>query len=257
VFVVTRHDLHSKIVIEALKNNKNVHVEKPLCLNEQELKDIIKIKTQGRLMVGFNRRFAPHVIKAKESFKNISPLMIFCRVNAGFIPKEHWVHDSKQGGGRIIGEACHFIDLCQFLAGSLPKNIYANLIPRSGNNRTEDNVSINIDFENGSQGIIIYTAMGPKTMPKEYIEIFGGELSMIIDNFKSSTIYNQRGKKTFNKFNQDKGHYNEFKSFIEAIQQSSPSPIPMKDIVYSTQTTFDALKSIVEKRKIDITNIWE
>ncbi|MCD6442031.1 bi-domain-containing oxidoreductase [bacterium] len=257
VIVTTRHNIHAPITIEALKNNKNVHVEKPLCLNEEELKNIIKAtqKSEGRLMVGFNRRFAPHIVKAKEAFKGVVPLMILCRINAGFIPKDSWVHDPVEGGGRIIGEACHFINLCQFLINSSPKKIYASLIPIGKSVQTEDNIAITIDFKNGSRGMILYTSGGPKTLPKEYIEIIGGSKAMIIDNFKSSTIYSSKGKKRIRGFSQNKGHLNEFKSFIKTIQQGRLSPIPLKEIVLSMQTTFNAIKSAKEKRIIDISNI--
>jgi len=259
VIVTTRHNLHAPITIEALKHNKNVHVEKPLCLNEKELREIIKAeqKSNGRLMVGFNRRFSPHIIKAKEIFKNVAPTMILCRVNAGFIPKDSWVHDPAEGGGRIIGEACHFINLCQFLINSSPKKIYASLIPIGKNIQTEDNIAITIDFKNNSRATIVYTSGGPKTLPKEYIEIIGGNKAMIIDNFKSGIIYNQNSRRKIRTFNQNKGHFNEFKSLIEAIQQGRLSPVPLKEIVLSMQTTFNAIKSAKEKRVIDISNLWD
>ena len=266
VINTTRHNLHAPIAIEALKNNKNVHVEKPLCLNEKELRDIVGMaqeitelakNSKGRLMVGFNRRFAPLVLKAKEVFKNISPLMILCRVNAGFIPKDNWVHDPIEGGGRIIGEACHFIDLCQFLAGSPSKKVYASLIPAEKNIQTEDNIAITIDFKNNSRATIIYTSGGPKTLSKEYIEIIGGGKAMIIDNFKSGIIYDPKGKKVIRGFSQDKGHFNEFKSFIRTIQQGKASPISLKEIILSMQTAFNTIKSAKEKRAIDISNIWD
>lgn len=199
IVIATRHGSHAKIVIEALENNKNVYVEKPLCLGEEELKTIIKKAEQskGRLMVGFNRRFAPIVLKTKEAFQDINPLMILCRINAGFISKDNWVHDLMEGGGRIVGEVCHFVDLCQFLANSSPERIYATLIPLRKEIQTEDNVVITIDFKNGSRGSILYTSLGPRTLSKEYIEIFGGSKTMIIDNFRSATFYNQNGKKKF------------------------------------------------------------
>ena len=259
VIITTRHNLHAPITIEALKNNKNVHVEKPLCLNREELKNIIETtqKSEGRLMVGFNRRFAPLTLKVKEVFKNVAPLTILCRINAGFIPRDSWVHDSIEGGGRIIGEACHFIDLCQFLANSCPERVYASLIPTEKNIQTEDNIAITIDFKNGSRGVILYTSGGPKSLPKEYIEIIGGNKTMIIDNFKSGIIYSSKGKKRTREFNQDKGHLNEFKSLIKTIQQGKLSPIPLKEIVLSMQTTFNTIKSAKEKSVIDISNIWD
>ncbi|MEK7172989.1 MAG: Gfo/Idh/MocA family oxidoreductase [Patescibacteria group bacterium] len=259
VIVTTRHNLHARIAIEALKQNKNVHIEKPLCLNEKELKEIIEAaqNSQGRLMVGFNRRFAPLSIKAKKLFKNISPLIILCRINAGFIPKDHWVHDQVEGGGRIIGEACHFVDFCQFLINSEPTKIFAASIPLGKAIQTEDNFSITLDFKNGSQAVIIYTSMGPKALSKEYIEIIGGEKAIIINNFKSSEFYNQNNRKKEHKFSQNKGHFNEFESFIKAIQQGKPSPISLKEIISSTQTTFNIVKSAQEKKIINISNIWD
>lgn len=258
VIVATRHNLHAPITIEALKHNKNVHVEKPLCLNEKELNEIIKVaqNSKGRLMVGFNRRFAPHIIKAREIFRNNYPLMIFCRINAGFIPKDNWVHDPIEGGGRIIGEVCHFVDLCQFLASSSPKRVYASLVPAEGAIQTEDNISIIIEFENGSRGTIIYTSLGSKSLAKEYIEIIGGGKAMIIDNFKNGIIYNQNGRKRIWKLSQDKGHFNEFKDLIGAICQGKPSPIPSREIILSTQTVFDIIKSLKERALVNI-KIWE
>ncbi|MBZ9572234.1 bi-domain-containing oxidoreductase [Patescibacteria group bacterium] len=255
VIIATRHNLHAKITIEALKNNKNVHVEKPLALNEQKLKEVIKAakSSRGRLMVGFNRRFAPLILEAKKIFTaKHYPLMMLYRVNAGFISKEHWVHDPVEGGGRILGEVCHFVDLLQFLANSPPQRIYASLIPLARAITTQDNLIVTIDFENGSRGVIIYTSLGDKGFPKEYIEIYGPEKVMTIDDFKGATIFAKKGKKSLKGFGQDKGHRDEFKKFIEAIQQGKPSLISLKELFYSTQATFAILKSIKGKKVIDV-----
>jgi len=244
VIITTRHNLHAQMVIEALKHNKNIHVEKPLCLNQKELKEIIKTaqKSKGRLMVGFNRRFAPLGLKAKELFQGGEPLNILYRINAESIPKDHWLYDPKIGGGRIIGEACHFIDFCQFIAGSPVKKVYA-----SGK---QDNLIINIDFHNNSHGVILYTASGPALLSKEYIEIIGNNKAMSINNFKSGIFYSNNRKKRFYKFNQDKGHFAEFKNFIQAIRVGNPSPISLKEIVSTTQSCFDVIKSIQNEYKI-------
>jgi len=214
-------------------------------------------KSEGRLMVGFNRRFAPDIIKVKEVFKNASPLTIICRINAGAVPKDHWTQDPKEGGGRIIGEVCHFVDLCQFVANSFPAKVYTSLMPKGGVIQTNDNVVATIDFKNGSQGIIIYNSFGPETLPKEQIEILGASKATVIDNFKSSVIYDQSGRKKISRFGQDKGHFNELVSLIEAIRHGKPSPISLKEIVLSTQTTFDLIKSAKEKRFIEIANLWD
>jgi predicted dehydrogenase len=238
VIVATRHNLHAPIAVEALRRNKNVHVEKPLALNIEELKAVIEAEreSQGRLMVGFNRRFAPQTIKAKERFSNRkTPLMIHYRVNAGYIPPDHWVHDQLEGGGRIIGEVCHFVDFLQFLTGAEPKMVYAAKIMAGANVIAEDNVNITIDFADGSTGTILYTALGDKSLPKEYIEIFGGGKAMSINNFKS-------GKRL--SLSQDKGHYGEFRAFAEAIRNGKPSPISVEELALTTLVTFKIHESL-------------
>jgi predicted dehydrogenase/threonine dehydrogenase-like Zn-dependent dehydrogenase len=238
VIIATRHNLHAQITIEALKRSKNVHVEKPLALNIEELKAFIEAEnsSQGRLMVGFNRRFAPQAIKAKERFSNRkTPLMIHYRVNAGYIPPDHWIHDPEEGGGRIIGEVCHFVDLLQFLTGAEPKMVYAAKVAGGANVIAEDNVNITIDFADGSTGTILYTALGDKSLPKEYIEIFGGGKAMSINNFKSGKGFS---------LSQDKGHYGEFRAFTEAILNGKPSPISVTELALTTLVTFKIHESL-------------
>ncbi|MDD5121299.1 MAG: bi-domain-containing oxidoreductase [Patescibacteria group bacterium] len=253
VVVSTRHDLHAQIVIEALKKNKNVHIEKPLALTEQELEKIMAVakESKGRLMVGFNRRFAPQIMLAKKMFTQSPPLMIYARMNAGYIPKEHWVHDLKQGG-RIIGEACHLIDLIRFLTGSRPTDVYATSVPLGGNVQNQDNVFISINFANGSRGCVLYTSLGNKNAPKESIEIFGDNQTMIIDNFRSALLYTAAGVKKQKLFSQDKGHFNEFKTFIEAIYQGLPSPIPLNELFESSSVTLKVLESLRENKPIHL-----
>jgi len=230
VIIATRHNLHARMVIEALKNNKNVHVEKPLCLNQKELEEITKParESKGRLMVGFNRRFSPLISRAKELFRNM-PITILCRVNARASDQDHWLNDLGEGGGRIIGEACHFVDLCRFLADSLPKSMSAS--------QNKNGFNISIDFKNDSQAIIIY-ANGPENLAKEYIEIISADKAIKINNFKIS------------RFKQDKGHFNQFASLIRAAQAGGSSPIPLPEIILSMQMTFDAVKSIQNGTKI-------
>ncbi len=238
VVVATRHNLHASIAVEALKQGKNVHVEKPLALNIEELKAIIEAEkiSQGRLLVGFNRRFAPQAIKAKEAFsKRKTPLMVNYRVNAGYIPLNHWVHDPQEGGGRIIGEVCHFVDFLQFLTGSFPERVFATKISGGGDVIPDDNVSITIAFADGSTGTILYTALGDKSLPKEYIEIFGGGKAMSINNFKSGKGFS---------LSQDKGHYGEFRAFTEAILSGNPSPISIKELALTTLVTFKINESL-------------
>jgi len=238
VIVATRHNLHAPIAIEALKRGKNVHVEKPLALNMEQLKAVIEAEksSQGRLMVGFNRRFASQAIKARGRFCNRkTPLMIHYRVNAGYIPPDHWVHDPEEGGGRIIGEVCHFVDFLQFLTGAAPERVYAAKVASGANVIAEDNVSITIDFADGSTGTILYTALGDKSLPKEYIEIFGDGKAMSINNFKSGRALS---------LSQNKGHYGEFRAFTEAILNGKPSPISAEELALTTLTTFKIRESL-------------
>jgi predicted dehydrogenase/threonine dehydrogenase-like Zn-dependent dehydrogenase len=255
VFVTTRHNLHAPIVTEALKNNKNVFVEKPLCITEQQLSESVSVYqsvqaegAQPILMVGFNRRFAPKVVETKSKFVNrSSPLMINYRINAGYIPADHWVHDPQQGGGRIIGEVCHFVDLVQFLANSAPVKLYATSLSAAGKVLADDNVSILIDFADGSRAHILYTAMGDNTLGKEYIEIFSDGACFAIDDFKKSKFGSD----------QDKGHFEEVRLFVESILSGAASPIPVNEIMLSTLATIrinDSLRT-GESARIELSQI--
>jgi predicted dehydrogenase/threonine dehydrogenase-like Zn-dependent dehydrogenase len=248
VIVATRHNLHAKIASEALNRNKNIHIEKPLALNEKELKLVIKAAkaSQGRLMVGFNRRFSPAIFQIKEFFgKNSHPFFIQVRVNAGSLPKDHWTRDLIEGGGRIIGEVCHFVDLVCYLADSPVKKVFTTSLPKEKS--SEDDILTLLSLDNGSQASIIYTTQAPPSLPKEYIEIIGGEKTVQIQNFKSWTFFSRTSKKTKNLFlNQDKGHKNEFLAFIDAIKNGKPSPISIPEIFNSTLATFKILESLRE-----------
>ncbi len=245
VVITTPHNLHSKMVIESLEAGKHIHVEKPLCLNETELKQILKIynkvnsegkaKSATMLMVGFNRRFSPDAKRIKTKFKNRkTPLMMFYRVNAGRIPEDHWIQDPEVGGGRIIGEVCHFIDLMQFLTDSKPVKIYASGAQGDKNIIKEDNINVLIDFEDGSRGNLLYTSLGSKSFPKEYLEVFCDRHVEVINNFKTGMLGSS----------QDKGHKNEFIEFANSIKQGRPSPISMESIYYTTLTTFKIKESL-------------
>ena len=188
VFIATQHDTHASYAISCLKAGKRVFVEKPLAITMEELEDIRSLQ-EGQplfLMVGYNRRFSPVAQALKKEFQNVAdPLVINYRVNAGFIPKEHWTQQDGAGGGRIIGEVCHFIDLLQFFTGSLPVRVFAECIGTDNLQvKNDDNVVITIRFRNGSVGTITYTAGGDKALAKERVEIFGGGKAGIIHDFK-------------------------------------------------------------------------
>lgn len=228
IVIATRHNNHAEFVERALKFKKHVFVEKPLCLNIDEMERIKESYSSSNiLMVGFNRRFAPQVIKVKSLLKNvIEPKAIIMTINAGKIAKDHWTHDLKIGGGRIIGEACHFIDLLLFLIG---KNIIDYQIQYMDSS-TKDTAIIQLNFEDGSTGTIHYYANGSKNFPKERLEIFSGGGVLQLDNYRKLTGYGWPGFKKMNLWQQDKGQRGCVKAFIDAIAKGDKPPIPIEEI---------------------------
>jgi polar amino acid transport system substrate-binding protein len=252
VFIATRHNSHAEFVIKALKGRKNVFVEKPLCLNEHELNHIIELiakepthqtdlSNQPLLMVGFNRRFAPLTQKLKSAFPQ-GPLAMTYRINAGLISPDSWIQDNEIGGGRIVGEVCHFVDYLTCLNGSLPVSVYATAMKDPQN--LDDVLNVSLVFRNGSIGTISYLSNGDKTLPKERIEVFGFGAAAILEDFKSLTIYANGNKKQKKLFNQDKGQEVQVHSFINAIATGSAAPIPLEEIYSATLTTFKIIESI-------------
>ncbi len=256
IFVTTRHDSHAKYVIQAIENGKNVFVEKPLALTEQELSEIndsYKRSTNGqyKVMIGFNRRFAPAVKDLKKLFIDTQAKTINIRVNAGILPAEHWTNDPLVGGGRIIGEGCHFVDLAIFLSGGKVVSVSAtSMEDPSGLNNS---AAITLKFTNGSLAVINYFSNGSKKLNKEHIEVFCGGTVAVIDDFMSLTVYNNSIKKTDYK-NQDKGHASELAEFFTSIKKGTPSPISFDECYHSTHVTFKAIQSIQENRIIEINN---
>lgn len=253
VICATRHSSHTKIISEALSVNKNIYAEKPVALNEEELKEVIKAagKSKGRLFVGFNRRFSTHFLKAREEFPSVSPLMIMYRVNYPFFEKDHWSYDLKEGG-RIIGEDCHFVDALQYLIGSKPRRIFANVIPVGGAVVHEENITINIEYQNNSLGVIFYSALGSFRLPKEYIEIYGGGKTMVIDNFKNAEMIYPDKIKNLSLRHQDKGYTRELETFIDTIRTGKPSPFSLEEIYDVHLTTFKAAESMRSGKVIEL-----
>ena len=257
VAILTRHDLHARQVIAALAGGKHVFVEKPLCLTNDDLGAIVLAYRAASerggqadigapmLMVGFNRRFAPFVVELKQQLDRIhEPLVLNCRVNASYIPLQHWTHDTKQGGGRLLGEGCHFIDLLIHLAGSAPHRVTTRALPDNGR-YARDNLLITLEFANGSLGTITYVANGDKGFGKECLEVFGGGLSARLDDYRTLRI-RQGGKATDRvaRLRQDKGHQAEWQALINCLTQRGPLPIAFDDIVRSTRTTLAAQRSL-------------
>ena len=242
VFIATRHDSHAEYVMKALKSEKHVFVEKPLCLTVQELEEIFDIyNPQPVLMLGYNRRFSPLSERIKKEF-NGGPMAMTYRVNAGNIPADSWIQDPEFGGGRIVGEVCHFVDFLTFINGSLPVSVYANVM--NDPSHFNDTLNISLKYENGSIGTISYFANGDKSFPKERIEIYANGCVAVLDEFKKLSIHAHGKKKEKKLFSQDKGQKAEVKHFIEAILNGTGAPISFEEIYSASLVTFKVIESI-------------
>ena len=249
VLVATRHNLHAKIAMEAAKTGKAVFLEKPMALNQEELDELVKVleETQVPFMVGFNRRFSPCAVRAKEIVsQRQNPLIINYRVNAGYIPLDHWVH-TEEGGGRIIGEACHMFDLFNYWVNSqvdrtrfigVEKINVTTINPQTSNVSFRDNFTSTFQYADGSICTLIYTALGAKELGKEYIEIYTDGKTLIIDNFKSLEVFGGKAK-GFKYRAIQKGHLEELKLFAQCCKGESDLPIPLEQLMNVTKMSFD------------------
>jgi len=251
LFIATRHDTHADYVLKGINNNKNIFVEKPLCIKETDLEKIQKSllhKPNTNLMVGFNRRFAPLALKLKEKIGE-GPMSIIYRINAGQLPSDSWIQDLEIGGGRIIGEVCHFIDFLTFLCHSNPVKVYASTLPDPTN--LQDTLNINLEFNNGSIGTINYFSNGAQSLPKEYIEVYKGGVTGILNDFKKLEVHSPKGIYKKRSFMQNKGQKEMLSAFFAAMKSSQTSPIPLNEILSVTQTTFkilDCLKTTLPQK---------
>lgn len=253
VLVTTRHNSHAKMVTEVLEADKHVFVEKPLALNHQELDKIIEAyKNKNKtITVGFNRRFAPLAVKMKSLLgKDNSPMNVIATMNAGNIPANVWVHDMEVGGGRIIGEACHFIDLCSYLTGSKVIGVCMNSMGKNPEENT-DNATILLKYENGSNAVINYFANGSKAYSKERLEVYHQERTLVMDNWRKLKGFGFKGFSSLSS-GQDKGHFNQFDLLIKSIQNGGESLIAFDDIINTTKASFGAIESLKEGKWIQI-----
>ena len=249
VFIVTQHGSHARLTTEALQAGKHVFLEKPLAIDGQQLQQVVTAYNQLRpnlqLMVGFNRRFAPTVRWLKGQVAKIGePLAVHCTINAGTVPASHWAHDPKQGGGRIIGEVCHFVELIQYLSGSVTTRIYAESLATEGY-LPSDNVVLSLKMANGGVGSITYVAGGDKRYPRERIEVFGGGSVGVINNFKSATFTNRGRTQTHGRWAKvDRGVRAEMVVLLKAVRAGGEPPVPFEHYVYTTLATFAAEESL-------------
>lgn len=253
VMITTRHNSHAQIVCEALLQKKHVFVEKPLAISINQLQTILNTYelTEGKysITVGFNRRFSPHSQKIKSVLGNL-PINVVATVNAGAIPENVWVHDPQVGGGRIIGEACHFIDLISYFAGSKVQSVCMNAMevhPKE----TTDNATILLKYENGSTGVINYFSNGSKAYAKERIEIYSQGRTAVIDNFRKTECHGFKGLKSI-RTSLDKGHKNQFELLMQQLQTGAPPIIPFEELINTTQATLAAIESLKTKQWISI-----
>ncbi|MGE4563499.1 MAG: Gfo/Idh/MocA family oxidoreductase [Victivallaceae bacterium] len=248
VFVATRHDSHAGYVVKALEHQQSVFVEKPLALDSDELSQIMEAQKRsgGQLMVGFNRRFAPLARKLKAALPKV-PVSMLYRVNAGAIPADHWIQDRKIGGGRIIGEGCHFIDFMAYICGALPIRIGAVATPDV--NGLGDTLNVNIEFADGSIGVLCYYANGCTELPKEYFEVHGAGCSAVLNDFRELTVYGR--KKIHAKSRQDKGQQDMMNAFFAGLNAGTPAIEPV-ELERVTQATFAVARSLREHQTISL-----
>ena len=251
VLVTTQHGSHSMFVSEALESHKHVFVEKPLSTTWEGLERVEKAldKSKGWVTVGFNRRFAPLALELKKRLSP-APMNIIATMNAGFIPPEVWVHDMKAGGGRIIGEACHFIDLCTYFTGSNVVEVCMNAMGPDSQANT-DNASILLRYENGSNAVINYFSNGSKTYSKERIEVHQQNSTLVLDNWRKLTGFGVRGFSS-KRSKQDKGHFNQFKQLLESVEKASGPTIPWEEVLNTSKATLAAVDSLIDGKWISI-----
>jgi predicted dehydrogenase/threonine dehydrogenase-like Zn-dependent dehydrogenase len=244
VVIATRHHLHANQVLAALVAGKHVFCEKPLCLREDELQRIVHtylatpLSSRIKLMVGFNRRFAPMIAQMKSFLARMTePLALHYRVNAGYLPSDHWINDREQGGGRIMGELCHFVDLLAFLASSPIAEVEARSLGNPGR-YSGDNVLVSLRFASGSEATISYLANGDRSFSKERIEVFGGGSVAVLEDFRRLELIRHGRKQTVHsRWRQDKGHRAEWDAFVQSVQGKSEAPISFESLVGSTLAT--------------------
>jgi len=286
VFIATRHNLHAPMVLKALTAGKHVFVEKPMAMRREELEEIAAAlgdryqvtgdRTEDRstgpspsasegtlatrpsplasshqsiLMVGFNRRFSPLTTQLMDHMPKDLPRAVQIRVNAGKVPPDHWIHDSDQGGGRIIGEVCHFIDLAACLGGGLITKVHA--FPLADPNHLNDSLVVNLELDNGSVAAVTYVSNGSPDLPKERVEVHCGGFSAVLDDFRELKVCGKK-KKRYKLRRQDKGHKAEVTRFLGAVEKGGQWPIPWGQLYNSTLATFSVLESIREGRAVKL-----
>jgi polar amino acid transport system substrate-binding protein len=251
VFVATRHDSHGDYALKAIKANKHLFVEKPICLRETQLDEIeqAQASSSAHLMIGFNRRFAPLARHVKKAIGQ-GAMSMLCRINAGAIGSDSWIQDADIGGGRIIGEVCHFVDLQTYFCGSLPVRVFASALPDP--EAQNDTVSITIEYENGSVGTILYLANGAPSLGKEYVEVHRAGVSAVLRDFKELEVVASGKTRRTVKLNQHKGQSDMVATFLEAVKVGGEAPIPLQQLLSVSRATFRIVESLRERKLLEV-----
>jgi polar amino acid transport system substrate-binding protein len=256
VVIGTRHDMHAELARKALERDKHVFVEKPLALHDRELQSVIESagSSAGKLMVGFNRRFSPLAQRAKDFFAGReTPLSILYRVNAGRIPREHWVQDEVEGGGRIVGEVCHFIDLMQYLTGAAPVFVFAESMSAKLSKIVDaDSVFITLRFADGSHGAVAYLSEGDKALAKERVEIFGAGRVFVLEDYRRATLYKDGREDHVTLKAQDKGQQAQVRAICASLLGGGAAPIGLEELAATSRATFRVLDSLRERRPFEV-----
>ena len=256
VVIGTHNNLHARLAAEALGAGKHVFVEKPLALNEDELAEVVRAAeiSEGKLMVGFNRRFSPLALKARDLFADRhAPLSILYRVNAGRVSTQDWTQDELEGGGRIIGEVCHFIDLMQFLTESTPVSVFAQAVSANRSDITnDDSVFITVSFADGSNGCIAYLAEGDKALAKERVEIFGEGKTFVLDDFRGASIFRNGREEKVRSGAQDKGQGAQVRAVCEVVLKGHTALIALENLIATTRATFAIRESLRTGRPVSL-----
>jgi len=253
VVIATRHDSHASLASQALQSGRHLYVEKPLALNREQLAEVETAYAESArrgaapiMLVGFNRRFSPHVQRMHEMLRQTpGPKSLTLLINAGAIPQEHWSQDPSAGGGRIIGEACHLIDLARFLVGARIVEASADAMrANAGPMHSLDTADISLKFADGSIASIQYYANGHRSFPKERIEVFASGRILQLENFRALRGFGFRGFKSFRTWRQDKGHAACVQAFLNAIRSGSASPIPADEIFEVSRVAIEVAESL-------------
>lgn len=258
VVIATRHSLHARVVQEALQAGKHIFVEKPLCVNEDELTQLSEAYARAEgsrlVMVGFNRRFSPLAEKLKAPLRQrAGGFMISGRINVGPLAREHWVNSPGEGGGRIIGEFCHFVDFCQYLTDSTPVEVFAQALRHSGSQASpDDDVSVALRFRDGSVAALVYTASGDRAYSRERFEVFCDGKVAMLDDFRLVEIVERGRRRVTRSWNQELGYAEELSAFIRAVQGRTPNPLPFEEARSSTLTTFRVVESLAQGHPLSI-----